>query len=149
MVAVATGASHHAAATRSGFIAGLAHHPMTALFGMTGAINRVAFETSIERVMVPEPQPGGVVIMALSPAKRASAGAISSRRPVSQCSSCRPSARTTPASRRFAPSARPAYAKRPPAPPEPRWNTSGELSQTFTPEACAKDYSAAEDDPNR
>ncbi len=45
------------------FVAGLRRSGMVAPFVLDGAINRAAFETYIEQVLVPELQPGDVVVM--------------------------------------------------------------------------------------
>ncbi|SDY01162.1 Transposase [Albimonas donghaensis] len=45
------------------FVAGLTRRGMVAPFVIGGPINRVAFETSVQRVLVPELRPGDVVIM--------------------------------------------------------------------------------------
>ena len=45
------------------FIAGLRPSGVIAPFVLDGAINRVAFETYIERVLVPELRPGDIVVM--------------------------------------------------------------------------------------
>jgi transposase len=45
------------------FVAGLAATGMIAPFVLDGPINRIAFETYIEKVLVPELEPGSVVIM--------------------------------------------------------------------------------------
>jgi len=45
------------------FIAGLASWGMVAPFVMNGPVSCVAFETYIERVLIPELRPGDVVIM--------------------------------------------------------------------------------------
>lgn len=45
------------------FIAGLTTRGMIAPFVLSGAINRAAFETYVEKVLVPELRPGDIVIM--------------------------------------------------------------------------------------
>jgi transposase len=45
------------------FVAGLTLHGMIAPFVLSGPINRNAFETYVEKVLVPELRPGDVVIM--------------------------------------------------------------------------------------
>ena len=47
----------------STFVAGLALRGMIAPFVLDGPINRLAFQTYVERVLVPELQPGDIVIM--------------------------------------------------------------------------------------
>ena len=45
------------------FVAGLTQEGMTAPFVLDGPINREAFETYVERVLVPTLRPGNVVVM--------------------------------------------------------------------------------------
>lgn len=45
------------------FVAGLTLHGMIAPFVLKGSINRAAFETYVEKVLVPELRPGDIVIM--------------------------------------------------------------------------------------
>lgn len=45
------------------FVAGLTLRGMTSPFVLSGPINRVAFETYVEKVLVPELRPGDIVIM--------------------------------------------------------------------------------------
>jgi transposase len=45
------------------FVAGLSLRGMIAPFVLSGAINRTAFETYVERVLVPELRPGDIVVM--------------------------------------------------------------------------------------
>lgn len=45
------------------FVAGLTLRGMTSPFVLSGPINRTAFETYVEKVLVPELRPGDIVIM--------------------------------------------------------------------------------------
>jgi len=45
------------------FVAGLTLRGMTSPFVLSGPINRAAFETYVEKVLVPELRPGDIVIM--------------------------------------------------------------------------------------
>lgn len=45
------------------FVAGLRSHGIAAPFVLDGPINRIAFETYVEKVLVPELEPGDIVIM--------------------------------------------------------------------------------------
>ena len=45
------------------FVAGLTTRSMVAPFVLGGPINRAAFETYVERVLVPEQRPGDIVVM--------------------------------------------------------------------------------------
>lgn len=130
-------------------IAGLAHHGMIAPFVMNGPINRIAFETYIERVLIPELRPGDVVIMD----NLSSHKGERTRHLIEQAG----------ATLKFLPPYSPdfnpienafaklkAYLRKAAARTvEALWNTIGKLSQTFTPDECANYFSAAGYDPDR
>ena len=53
------------------FVAGLTLGGMIAPCVLSGPINRIAFEAYVEQMLVPELQPGAIVIMDTCPATRA------------------------------------------------------------------------------
>ncbi len=131
------------------FIAGLASRGMVAPFVMNGPVNRRAFETYIERVLIPELRPGDVVIMDnLSSHKGDHTRAL-----IEQVG----------AELRFLPPYSPdfnpienafaklkAYLRKAATRTvEALWDTIGALSATFSPTECANYFSAAGYDPDR
>ncbi|MBS1038934.1 transposase [Gluconobacter cerinus] len=122
---------------------------MVAPFVMNGPVNRVAFETYIERALVPELRPGDVVIMDNLYSHKGDR----TRHLVEQSG----------AELRFLPPYSPdfnpienAFAKlkahlRKAAARtvETLWDTIGELSATFSPDECANYFSAAAYEPDR
>jgi len=130
-------------------IAGLASRGLVAPFVMNGPVNRVVFETYIERVLVPELQPGEVVIMD----NLSSHKGDRTRHLIEQAG----------ASLRFLPLYSPdfnpienafaklkAYLRKAAARTvDALWGTIGAISATFSPAECANYFSAAGYDPDR
>ena len=76
----------------STFVAGLTLAGMIAPFVFDGPINRLTFETYVERVLVPELRPGDIVIMDNLSSHKGKGSATGSKQPAPNSFSCRPTA---------------------------------------------------------
>ena len=100
-------------------IAGLTLRGMIAPCVLDGPMNRAAFGTYVERVLVPELRPGDIVIFDNLPSHKGSGSGTWSAPPAPNSCSCRTTALTTTRSNSPSPSSRPFSARPPRAPSRP------------------------------
>lgn len=93
--------------------AGLRASGITAPWLLDGAMNGPAFRTYVEAVLVPDLQPGDVVVLDNLPAHKVSASASGAKQWGPDCSTSRPTARISIRSRTPSPSSRLCCAPRP------------------------------------
>ena len=106
------------------FVAGLTLRGMIAPFVLDGPINRLAFETYVDKVLVPELRAGDIVVMDNLSSHKGAGVARASRQPVPSSSSCRPTAPISTPSRWPSPSSRRSCAR----PLNGPWTACGQQS---------------------
>jgi transposase len=98
------------------FVAGLTTRGMIAPFVLDGPINRDASEAHVEKVLVPEPRPGAIVVMDNLSSHKGPRARNLIEAAGQHCSTCRPTGPTSTRSRTPSPSSRRSCAKRPSEP---------------------------------
>ena len=124
------------------FIGALPLSGFIAPWVLDGPINRDAFETYVEKVLVPELRPGDIVVMDnlsshKGPRVRQMIEAAGAR-----CATCRPTAPTSTRSKTPSPSSRRSCAK-PPSAPSTAFGPPSAGSSTSSPGECANYFMAA------
>ena len=117
----------------STFVAGLTLRGMIAPFVLDRPINRVAFETYLEKVLVPELRAGDIVVMDNLSSHKGPRSAEGSRPPVPNSSSCRPTLPTSTPSKWPSPSSRRCSARPQSAPSRGCGMQSAASSKPSTP----------------
>ena len=131
------------------FVAGLTLRGMIAPFVLSGPINRTAFETYVERVLVPELRPGDIVIMDnLSSHKSPKTRELIEAAAASLLFLPPYSPDFNPIENAFA-KLKAMLRKAAERSLERLWNAIGRIAGTFTPDECANYFAAAGYDPDR
>ena len=130
------------------FVAGLALRGMVAPFVLSGPINRTAFETYVERVLVPELRPGDIVIMDnLSSHKSPKTRELIEAAAASLLFLPPYSPDFNPIENAFA-KLKAMLRKAAERSVEGLWSAIGRIVETFTPDECANYFVAAGYDPD-
>jgi hypothetical protein len=117
-------------------VAGLRLSGIAAPFVLDGPINRDAFQTYVERVLVPELTPGDIVVMDNLGSHKGPAVRAAIEAAARDCSSFRPTRRTSTRSRWLSPSSRRCCA-RPPSAPSKGYGRPSDGSSTLSPQTSA------------
>jgi transposase len=129
------------------FVAGLSLRGMLAPFVLSGPINRDAFETYAEKVLVPELRPGDIVIMDNLSSHKGPALRVMIKAAGAELVYLPPySPDFNPIENAFA-KLKAMLRKAAERTVEGLWNAIGRIVETFTPEECANYFAAAGYDP--
>jgi transposase len=129
------------------FVAGLSLRGMLAPFVLSGPINRDAFETYAEKVLVPELRPGDIVIMDNLSSHKGPALRVMIEAAGAELVYLPPySPDFNPIENAFA-KLKAMLRKAAERTVDGLWNAIGRIVETFTPEECANYFAAAGYDP--
>lgn len=130
------------------FVAGLTLRGMIAPFVLAGPINRVSFEAYVERVLIPDLQPGSIVIMDnLSSHKSPKVRAMIEAAGANLLFLPPYSPEFNPIENAFA-KLKAMLRKAAERTVEALWSAIGRIANTFTPDECANYFAAAGYDPD-